>query len=51
MTVMAACSTVPYMCDFCGKESTSKKHTTDVAGEKISVYDEDYKGFEALAGN
>ena len=49
--VMTACSMAPYMCDFCGKESTSKKHTTDFVGDKIVICDECYKELNALVGN
>lgn len=51
MLAMTACSTAPYTCDFCGRESTSKKHTADMAGTKITVCDECYKEINALAGN
>lgn len=51
MLAMTACGKTPFTCDFCGKESTGKKHTADVAGDKITVCDECYKEINALVGN
>ena len=49
--ILTACSAKPYTCDFCGQESTSKKHTANMVGEKITVCDECYKEINALVGN
>lgn len=46
---MVACSTAPYTCDYCLQEKTSKKHITEVLGEKVTICDECYEGLNALS--
>lgn len=49
--IMTACATKPYTCDLCMKEQTSKKHTAEMLGDKVTVCDECYKEINALIGN
>lgn len=33
----------PFTCDWCGEESTGKKYTSEVWGEKVTVCEDCYK--------
>ena len=46
--VLAACGK-PFTCDFCGDESTGRKHTEDLYGEEIVLCDDCYDGLKELA--
>lgn len=47
---LAACSSDPFNCDFCGQEKTGKKHTSNVYGTKMTVCDDCYKSIRELSG-
>ena len=38
LLVMTACSST-FTCDFCGKEVTGKKHTSEILGQKVEYCD------------
>ena len=47
---ITACGSKPYVCSLCTEERTSKKHTTDFYGEKMTVCDECYKEINSMFG-
>ena len=50
LITMTACNTATYTCAFCGRESTTNTHTSNVGGSEITICDECYNGISELIG-